>query len=204
MLQPKYTSANGSGALRCVAEGEAWLLDWRRGNTSPSFQQGVAIILGHTVFAARSGNGPEDGFAPPGIVVYERDATGELPARWYHPDLKGRLGEGRSLEGPSGGYVGTYRAEYASQDEAFEPLVKEIARQGTAYRFAWRTPQETVYIGIGVELGANLVAAWSTPRESLDVAIYHVSPETGDLVGKSVAYSDASGNAVVESWQSSR
>jgi len=177
MLRPTYSRVDGHGAMRCAPEGEAWRLQWTLGEASASSRQGVALIIGRAVFAARSADGSEVGFPPPGIVVYERDASGELPAQWYHPDLQGRPGEGRSLEGPAEGYVGTYRAEYASREGAFDPLVKEISRQGAAYRFAWRTARETIYSGIGIEHGPKLVAAWSSPQDSLEVAIYELASD---------------------------
>jgi len=107
----------------------------------------------------------------------------------------------RSLEGPAEGYVGTYRAEYASREGAFDPLVKEISRQGAAYRFAWRTARETIYSGIGIEHGPKLVAAWSSPQDSLEVAIYELASDLSVLNGASVAYSDPSGRAVLEHWR---
>lgn len=200
-LRPTYSSAEGGATMRCTAEGEAWRLAWSFSKDDALPLRGVGIIMGQTLFAARSGNNLEQAFPSPGVVVYERDAKGELPARWYHPELQGRLGEGRSLGGPLRGYVGTYHAEYASTDGAFDPLIKEITQQGMAYRFSWSTKQEKIYIGIGKEFGPNLAAAWSTPRGSLEVAIYEIDPKLGTLTGGSIQHSDLSGCEVIERWQ---
>ena len=117
-----------------------------------------------------------------GVVAYAIRADGDMPARWYHPDLDGRLGEGLSTDGPHDGLEGLYRAEYASASGAFEPLVKELRRVGEVRLLAWRTSRETLYEGVGLLHGATLVAGWATPRASIEVVRY-VRDAEGALSG---------------------
>ncbi len=201
LLKPSYSLCNQFGIMRCDAVGDAWQIHWQKNGDLPRDLAGVALVIGSTVFAARSAGVADHGFPSPGIVVYERDASGQLPARWYNPDLKGKPGKGLSLDGPVDGYVGKYRAEYASSEGEFEPLTKEITRQGGAYRFAWRTATEIIYTGIGIEHGQKLVAAWSTPRERLEVVVYELADDGSKLSGVFVASSDSEGQRSPETWR---
>lgn len=161
-----------SGHLLVARDGEAWRCQWHRACDNGRVHElsGVAFRIGNVVFASRSRN--VQGYPSAGVVVYRIQENGGLPARWYHPDLQGKLGEGLSTDGPKGNLAGTYRAEYSSSTEAFDPLVKELTRVGDCYHFTWRTSQEVLYEGVGLRFDDILVAAWATPRESIEVVRY--------------------------------
>ena len=122
-----------SGEVWPTRDGEAWRCAWHRESEEGQAEdlEGVAICIGNVIFAGRSRNIEHQ--PSPGIVVYKIQGNGDLPARWYHPDLQGRLGEGLSTDGPEGQFVGRYRAEYSSATGTFDPLVKELIQVGDFY-----------------------------------------------------------------------
>lgn len=187
--------------LHQIPEGEAWRMRWSYQLNPENLETvlaGVAFELNGLIFAARSNS--DNDLDPPGIVVYEQAANGDLTATWYHPDLSGLLGEGRSVGGPFDDFVGTYRAEYASSEGSFPDLVKELSRQGEAYRFCWRTKTEILYEGIGVQKGKYLIAAWATPRAQLDVVVYSKNADSTSLEGEWTSISDLTGMKQHECW----
>ncbi|MGJ3262926.1 MAG: hypothetical protein ACFE0R_06800 [Salinarimonas sp.] len=157
------------GELTVTPDGEAFRARWlRRGPDGTVALHGVAFVHEGVVVAARSR------LAEPsaGVVAYAIREDGDMPARWYHPELAGRLGEGLSTDGPRDTLEGLYRAEYASASARFDPLVKELVRVGDVRLLAWRTARETLYEGVGLLFGRRLVAAWATPRASIEVIRY--------------------------------
>lgn len=183
-------SASGeeySGDVTFAKDGEAWRIEWdlRTATGETLAFRGVGFAVGSIFFAARSSfDAHPNGENYPGVVVYDSRQFGRLPARWYHPTLKGRLGTGLSVDGPRDGIAGLYRAEYCSDVEEFDPLTKEIVARNMHLEFDWRTAAATIYIGVGDIIGEHLSAAWCSPRSSLDMLRYPLIPsENGETAG---------------------
>jgi hypothetical protein len=158
-----------AGTVKLDAEGEAYRCTWRlRADGEPERAlHGVGFFHHGGFYASRSSAADADS---PGIVVYRIEDDGRMPARWYHPDLNGRLGDGLSLDGPNDSLTGLYRAEYGdSHGAAFAPLVKDLAEAGDGYTLTWRQGSRVLYQGVGLRFGRRLVAGWATPRDSIEV-----------------------------------
>jgi hypothetical protein len=167
-------------------DGEAWRCTWKVAEPSgPVLFDGVGFQLGQDVFVSRS-RLPREGeeVASSGIVVYDTHVFGRLPARWYHPDLQGHLGEGLSVDGPADRLSGKYRAEYRSTSEEFAPLLKELAEEDGRYHVRWVGAAGLMYIGVGFEIGSRLVVGWATPRREIDVMKFATSAGGELLIGK--------------------
>ncbi|WP_107676112.1 hypothetical protein [Agrobacterium sp. LAD9] len=175
------------GLVTFSRDGEAWRINWDLRTAAGETQafHGVGFAVGSSFFAARSAfDADPDGENYPGMVVYDSGQFGRLPARWYHPTLKGRLGAGLSVDGPRDGIAGLYRAEYRSDVKEFDPLTKEIVARNMHFEFDWRTSAATIYIGAGDIIGEHLAAAWCSPRSSLDMLRYPLVPaEDGEAAG---------------------
>jgi len=172
--------------LESVEDGEACRLRWHiDGEAGPSDLNGVGFWQDGVLYASRSNvRSPESESSFPGVVVYETAHFGHLPATWYHPELRGRLGTGVSVDGPIDGLPGEYVAEYGSQDTEFDPLVKEIRRSGELYRLIWRSGEEELFNGVGVSVGHRLAAAWATPpRPDIDLVRFERSSIAGEMIG---------------------
>lgn len=123
-----------------------------------------------------------------GLVCYRIDTYGHLPARWYHPSLGGRIGDGLSAEGPTDGLCGDYRADYASGSGGdFEPLRKTVTRRDEAsediYEFVWHTDSKVHYIGVGRVFAGRLWAAWGPPGALIQLVNYTLSGDRRVMEG---------------------
>jgi|GEM_PF-2777723 len=189
-----------NGTLDISDDGDAYLLSWQmqgRDATRNTMFSGVGFVTGNLLVAGRS----PINFPPlpsVGVVVYDISKKGTLPARWYHNNLKGKLGQGLSTEGPSDSLTGTYVAEYGSQNEEFTPLRKEVITHGKGFHFRWLQGQETMFIGVGFSLGLSMFCAWGTPRQEIDVLVYQVS-RNGELDSEWCALSGDGANFGTES-----
>jgi hypothetical protein len=161
------------GTVELAAEGEAFRCTWqlRVGGGATRELRGVGFFHRDGFYASRSRDLDADST---GVVVYRIMDDGRMPARWYHPDLDGKLGEGLSLDGPQDGLPGLYRAEYsAAGGDSFAPLVKELAEAGDGYTLTWRQGGQVLYRGVGLRFGPRLVAGWASPRDSIEVVCLH-------------------------------
>ncbi|RSN53541.1 hypothetical protein DMH01_38185 [Amycolatopsis sp. WAC 04182] len=109
----------------------------------------------------------------PGVVNYDIQTKGRLPAIWYRPDLDGELGGGLSTDGPTDRICGLYRADYGANGTEFPTLTKEITDRHGRLHIRWLQGDQVEYGGLGFVWGGhNLVAAWSQPpRDDLDVML---------------------------------
>lgn len=179
------SAASYEGTLDTEAQGEALSLKWIFSATGcqGSEMTGVGFLVGDTLIASRA---IADGSTDPqaGVVVYDIAQKGSLPARWYHVDLAGKLGQGLSSDGPLHSLAGTYVAEYGTGEQEFMPLRKELRAAGDRYHFSWLRGADLVYVGIGFVLGTKLVCGWATPRPRIDVLVYQRAQNSRKLCAR--------------------
>ncbi|QND44264.1 hypothetical protein HB780_00060 (plasmid) [Rhizobium lusitanum] len=163
------------GTVAFSPDGEAWRIRWELETSTqrPKIFHGTGFPVGDDFYASRYefASVPDDDDYP-GVVVYDVQNFGRLPAQWYHPTLNGKKGVGLSTDGPSDTLPGIYRAEYRSTLEEFDPLLKEIFARNAHLEFDWRNSEGSIYIGVGERIGDRLAAAWSKPRQSLEMLRY--------------------------------
>ncbi|MGI9303685.1 MAG: hypothetical protein ACR2RB_13445 [Gammaproteobacteria bacterium] len=159
------------GAVHLAPDGEACTVSWDRDGTRC---QGPALAFGDLIVASRQPIGeeqiPEDGRV--GLVFYHIRNDGTLPARWYHPSLRGKVGTGISTDGPIGQLAGTYKADYkTAADETFEPLQKQLSEDDGVYRLTWLKAESAIYEGVGMRVADHLAVGWGPPGTKIELAV---------------------------------
>ena len=153
--------------------GEAWSVFMDGINNTPPMQ-GVAFEHDGLLCVARgivTQIADLDGSV--GLVQYNLKNHGNLPARWYHSSLVGKLSEGLSANGPAKTIAGEYHADYEDANgNAFNPLRKTITKTNTYYVFAWWDEEKFHYVGIGKEVSGALFAAWGPPGSIIQFSCY--------------------------------
>jgi hypothetical protein len=171
-----------SAHLTVTPDGDAYRLHWEisysePGRTArPDIFDGVGFFLGNVFYASRSYARPADnGAQHAGVVRYDTTTFGDLPARWYHPSLNGKVCHGRSTDGPTDRLDGSYTANYSSDEAAFATLVKTISKFGDAYKISWTENGEQIFSGVGFAIDGEFYSAWaSPPRSDLHVLRYEL------------------------------
>lgn len=166
-------------------DGEAWSVICERGNGQADFL-GVGFTHNGSIFVARGLVRQDAELGEKvGLVRYDMSSLGELPARWYHCSLGGRISEGLSSAGPSDSIFGEYRADYASGDgTAFNPLRKTIVEQSNGLQFTWWDDEKFHYMGVGCMVADDLLAAWGPPGALVQFVHYKPAPSGQMLHGR--------------------
>ena len=119
-----------------------------------------------------------------GLVRYDICDLGNLPARWYHTSLRGKLSDGLSTHGPKDKLVGEYRADYEdASGNAFNPLRKTISETNRALEFSWWDEEKFHYVGVGQKINGSLFAAWGPPGSIIQFANYDIRNASSNLCG---------------------
>ena len=182
-------SANGNDGIKRILKfepsGDAWTVNYADEEGS-SLMRGVGFFHDDILCIARgvvNQSAQLDGTV--GLVQYELQTFGTLPARWYHSSLDGSLSEGLSSEGPIDGIVGEYRADYEDQEgKAFNPLRKTILETNGHYSFAWWDDEKFHYVGVGYEVSGSLFAAWGPPGSIIQFAFYKMCTNSETIEGE--------------------
>ncbi|MBB5855682.1 hypothetical protein ACFQ05_35775 [Amycolatopsis umgeniensis] len=177
-IEVRGTTPEGSpyqGTVSIEGDGDAIRLHWslESGHETTTFS-GIGIECHGRLCVARSRSvEPAIPETYPGVVNYDIESLGRLPATWYHPDLAGELGSGVSTGGPTDRICGVYRADYGAGGSEFPSLTKEITEHRGRLRAKWFHGEVLEYAGVGFVWEQNLVVAWSQPpRQDLDVLLY--------------------------------
>jgi hypothetical protein len=96
-----------------------------------------------------------------GVVVYTRgESNGTFDTKWSHST--NGSGTGRLTGGPTGEFVGSYKAIYLDEHgkEKFS-LDLDVQKKGDHYDLVWCMKDETVAIGIGTVVSGSLIAGYS-------------------------------------------
>ncbi|MCP4749226.1 MAG: hypothetical protein GY874_24285 [Desulfobacteraceae bacterium] len=165
-----------AGTFNASKEGEAWRCEWKIVWDETRCYTGVGLSIDGMFVASR---GPleyqYDTSQSVGIVVYNVLLDGTLPAHWYHPDLKGKVGSGVSINGPKNQIVGNYIADYkTAEGENFETLKKRITKKGSTYYIEWLLNGNLLYYGIGMLFKNRLVVGWAPPGIPVEIVKYDV------------------------------
>lgn len=176
--------ARKMGIMTLDQDGEVWSVRMdMEGHTMPLTGVGfehngyLCIARGIAVGAAEL-----DGSV--GLVRYDLQKPGNLPARWYHPSLDGRMSDGISTDGPTNSLTGEYNADYESLDGiAFNPLRKTILDNGAGYQFSWWDDEKFHYVGVGNKINGSLYAAWGPPGSIIQFVSYNIQGADGILEG---------------------
>ena len=180
----KSPEKNNPKLISFEPDGEALAVRCQRGNGLPDFL-GVGFVHDNALCVARGLVQQKAELGQKvGLVKYDIRALGELPARWYHCSLNGRISDGLSSAGPSETLIGEYRADYSAGDgTAFNPLRKTIAKRDDEYQFSWWDDEKFHYLGIGCIVANNLFAAWGPPGALVQFVSYDIGTSGQTLCG---------------------
>jgi len=183
------SAIHGATTVTFERDGEAWSMILEGTSDTPSMR-GVAFEHEGFLCLARGivlQSADLDGTV--GLVQYDIQNFGSLPARWYHPSLGGKLSEGFSANGPEDMIVGEYQADYQdSEGSAFSPLRKTIARAGPGYQFSWWDEERFHYLGVGREVHGALFAAWGPPGSIIQFVYYNLRQPGDSIHGEWIDY----------------
>lgn len=95
-----------------------------------------------------------------GFVLYTKShAPGTLNARWMFTDK--HKGPGIATGGPAEGYAGAYHVRYFYESGEFsDEYDLIIEKSGDVYRVFWLVAEETLAIGVGMEIEDGLAVGW--------------------------------------------
>lgn len=178
MLDPSGTwsvdgNNDGYEFIEFTPYGEVWTVGLTHKKDLPSMRGVGFFHQGYLCVARGIVVQPAELDGTVGLVQYELQNFGTLPARWYHPSLSGTLSEGLSFDGPSDGIVGEYYADYQDREgSAFTQLRKTILKATGCFHFSWWDYEKFHYIGIGSIVAGNLFAAWGPPGSIIQFVYY--------------------------------
>ena len=173
------------GTLTVEADDDAWDCRWHTNLPGRPKMWGVGILDADRFVASRTVDAKRTGESSPspGVVIYRPTGEGTLPARWYHPDLEGRLGTGLSTGGVPGRLPGRYTADYETgAKEPFETLAQVISGKSNPYFVQWLLGTRPLYHGIGLDIGNRFVVGWADPQVAVEVLVYGTLRDGEDFV----------------------
>ena len=191
MIDPKghwrivEAKGNHPASISFKKDGEAWSVRCKRYGGLPDLL-GVGFIHGDFLCIARGlVQQDADLGQKVGLVRYDLNMPGKLPAKWYHCSLKGKISDGLSSNGPTSTIIGEYQADYANSDGmAFNPLRKTITQHKHCLQFSWWDDEKFYYLGVGCIIAGNLYAAWGPPGAIIQFVYYNLNSSRSALHGQ--------------------